>query len=309
MIDTGKIGDKKICSWKKIFIVVISFIIIFQFCKYIISYNRYNTRANPFEASAMCNDRNSFTVVSYNIRYKTFMDKGEKHWFYRADLIVDNLRDMQPDLIGFQEVTSEQYQYLEENLKKYAGVIEYRDNSLWSEGCPIFYNTNRYDFIMTNTFWLSETPEEMSKDWGSSNYRICTCVILYDKFSEREIAVFNTHLDHKSEEAREKGIKVILEKMSELEDMPIILLGDFNSIEFSSTYQFISETLKDTKYLALETEKNISYNAWGEQKNSSLIDYIFITNESFMVNSYYVKKTDKIYPSDHFPICVKLTFE
>lgn len=309
MRDAVKIGVKKIYSWKKIFIVVISLIIIFQFCEYKISYKRYIERVNPFEASEMCNDRNSFTVVSYNIRCKTFMDMGEKHWFYRADLVVDNLRDMQPDLIGFQEVTSEQYQYLNENLKKYAGVIEYRDNSLWSEGCPIFYNTNRYDFIMSNTFWLSETPEEMSKDWGSSNYRICTCVILYDKFSEREIAVFNTHLDHKSEEARENGIKVILEKISELEDVPIILLGDFNANELSSTYQLASEILKDTKYLALETEKNISYNAWGEEKNSSLIDYIFITNDSFLVDRYYVKDVGQIYPSDHFPICVKLTFK
>lgn len=45
---------------------------------------------------------------------------------------------MMPDILGFQEVTSQQYRYLKENMAGYSGIIEYRDSMPWSEGCPIF---------------------------------------------------------------------------------------------------------------------------------------------------------------------------
>ena len=110
----------------------------------------------------------------------------------------------------------------------YFGIIQYRDNKPWSEGCPIFFNTNRYELVDTKTFWLSETPEVMSKSWDSSNYRICTYVILYDKLQKNQIAVFNTHLDHKSKMARQKGMELICKIIRTMEEIPVVLMGDFN---------------------------------------------------------------------------------
>ena len=49
------------------------------------------------------------------------------------------------------------------------------------------YSIKRVGFI-----GLSETPEKMSKDWGSEHYRICVYVVLKDKASGKEFAVFNT---------------------------------------------------------------------------------------------------------------------
>ena len=46
----------------------------------------------------------------------------------------------------------------------------------------------------------------MSKDWGAAHYRICSYVILKDNTTGKEFVVFNTHLDHESEEARINGI-------------------------------------------------------------------------------------------------------
>ena len=86
-------------------------------------------------------------------------------------------------------------------LQGYDSVITFRDESTFSEGCPVFYRTDLYDLIDKGSFWLSETPEKMSKDWDSACYRICSYVILKEKQTGLEFVVFNTHLDHVSEEA------------------------------------------------------------------------------------------------------------
>lgn len=64
-----------------------------------------------------------------------------------------------PDVIGFQEVTKFHYAYLQDTLKGYDSVIEYRDNTYLSEGCPIFYSTEKFELEDKGSFWLSETPE------------------------------------------------------------------------------------------------------------------------------------------------------
>lgn len=247
-------------------------------------------------------------IASYNIRCLTVFDRGEKSWFNRADLIIENILQIEPDIIGFQEVTSLQYSYLCEYMKNYGSNITYRDNMLWSEGCPIFYNLNKYRLLDEKTFWLSETPSQMSKSWEAANYRICSYVILEEYESKREIAVFNTHLDHKSEKARKKGIELIKNEIMQLENTSIILLGDFNTTEGTETYLSIAEFMRDSKYEAESRAESNTYHNWGKQVEGSPIDYIFISEGDFVVKKYEVlsKKSGNIYSSDHFPLYVKL---
>ena len=181
------------------------------------------------------------TMMSYNLRCLTPLDLGKKSWFYRADLIVEDLKNEHPGIIGFQEATSWQYDYLVHTLQGYDSVITYRDNSVIAEGCPIFYDTARYTLVDKGSFWLSETPEAMSKDWGAACYRICSYVILTDKASGKDFVVFNTHLDHVSDEARIKGIGVVLDKISAFGGLPSVIMGDFNAEEGSETYNAVTE--------------------------------------------------------------------
>ncbi len=165
-------------------------------------------------------------IMDYNIRCLTPMDLGEKNWFYRANLVMDTIEAAAPNIVGFQEVTSWQYDYLVETMPGFDSIITYRDKTINSEGCPIFYNTSLYTLVDKGSFWLSETPEVMSKDWGSSHYRICSYVILKDNASGNEFVVFNTHLDNVSDEARINGIQVVLDKIKEFGSRPAILMGD-----------------------------------------------------------------------------------
>lgn len=252
-----------------------------------------------------------FNVMSYNIRCMNPMDMGKKSWFYRADLVVDLIEDAQPAIIGFQEATKWQYNYLYEALDDYDSIITYRDDAYNSEGCPLFYRTDLFTLVDKGSFWLSETPEKMSKDWGAACYRICSYVILEDKTTGGRFAVFNTHLDHISDTARINGIKVVLDKIKEFNSLPAILMGDMNSRETSETYKSATEFFLDTKYQTENTMTSCTYQNWGKELDRNCIDYIFTSKSGFKVNSYKVERYthDGIYLSDHFPICVNVSFD
>lgn len=268
---------------------------------------RYKSEAKPFDITTQTKADSEITVMSTNVRCWSPTDFGQKSWFYRANLFINNIAEVAPDIIGFQEATRYQYGYLVENLQGYDNVIEYRDNSIFSEGCPIFYRMDIYKLVDKGSFWLSETPTEMSKSWGAAHYRICSYVILEDKNTGQQFVVFNTHLDHVSEEARIKGIGVVLDHIKKFGDIPALLMGDLNAKEDSKTYNMATENFLDAKYETENTSDAITFQGFGEAKGSR-IDYIMISKNAFTVDEYQV--VDKVYDgvpaSDHNPIYVKL---
>lgn len=250
-------------------------------------------------------------VMSANLRCFNPQDLGKKSWFYRADLIVKNICAEAPTVIGFQEATKWQYNYLCNALTEYDSVITYRDTSPFSEGCPIFYRTDLYNLIDKGSFWLSETPEEMSKDWDAACYRICSYVILEEKENGRQFVVFNTHLDHVSDTARINGIGVVLQKIAQFGGLPSMIMGDFNAEEASETYRSVTENFLDAKYEAKTAEnlQDATYQNWGKALGNPPIDYFMISKTGFSVEEFHAVQTtyDGVYPSDHFPIFMQVT--
>lgn len=254
---------------------------------------------------------NELRVMSCNVRCISPTDLGKKSWFYRADLIMQGIQKEQPSVIGFQEVTKWHYSYLCDTLALYDSVITYRDGAFNSEGCPIFYRSDIYTLIDKGSFWLSETPDVMSKSWGAQFNRVCSYVILKDNATETEFVVFNTHLSHVSDEARINGIQVVLDKIKEFGSLPAVLMGDLNAEEDSQTYKSATVNFLDTKYQTENTMTSCTYQAWGEQLDRNCIDYILVSKTGFRTNSYKVVTDtyDGVYSSDHFPLSVSLSFE
>lgn len=250
-------------------------------------------------------------IMNYNVRCLSPLDLGVKNWFYRADLIIDSIGKEAPGIIGFQEVTTWQYDYLCETLTGFDSVITYRDEAFNSEGCPIFYQTELYSLVDKGSFWLSETPDVMSKDWGAAHYRICSYVILKDNATTKEFVVFNTHLDHVSDEARINGIGIVLDKIAEFGGLPAVLMGDLNAEESSETYRSATEHFLDAKYQTENTMASCTYQNWGETLDRNCIDYVMVSFLGFTVNSYKVVTDtyDGVYTSDHFPLSVSLTLD
>lgn len=254
---------------------------------------------------------NEVRIMSCNLRCLNPLDYGKKSWFYRADLIVKSIEKEQPGIIGFQEATKWQYGYLCDTMKGYDSIITYRDDAFNSEGCPVFYRTDLYTLIDKGSFWLSETPEVMSKDWDAACYRICSYAILKDNATEKEFVVFNAHLDHVSDTARINGIQVVLNKIAEFGSLPAVLMGDLNAKEDSETYKSATENFLDSKYQIENTVKSCTYQNFGKELDADCIDYVMISKTGFKVNSYQVitKTYDGVYTSDHFPLSVSLSFE
>lgn len=251
----------------------------------------------------------SITMMSCNVRCLTPLDLGKKSWFYRADLLLQDIAAQAPGIIGFQEATRWQYNYLVDVLTGYDSVIDYRDHSIASEGCPIFYNEALYALKDKGSFWLSETPDVMSKDWGAAHYRICSYVILTDKASGKDFVVFNTHLDHVSDEARIKGIAVVLDKIAQFGGLPAVIMGDFNAQEGSKTYKSATEHFLDAQYAAADTMEGHTYQNWGNPDKFKRLDYFMISKTGFTAQRYAVIQPvhDGVYASDHCPIVVELT--
>ena len=272
------------------------------------NYPHYTQKKEPVSLS-QSTDPGEVHIMNYNIRCLSPLDLGQKNWFYRADLIIDSIGKESPGIIGFQEVTKWQYDYLCDTLTGFDSVITYRDKAFNSEGCPIFYQTSLYSLIDKGSFWLSETPEVMSKDWGAAHYRICSYVILKDHTTETEFVVFNTHLDHVSDEARINGIGVVLDKITEFGGLPAILMGDLNAEESSATYESATDSFIDVKYATENTMTSCTYQNWGKALDRNCIDYVMISKTGFTVNSYKVvtETYDGVYTSDHFPLSVSLT--
>ena len=88
--------------------------------------------------------------------------------------------------------------------------------------------------------------------------------------------VFNTHLDHVSDEARINGIAVVLDKIQQFGGYPSMIMGDFNATEDSETYKSATENFDDVKYLTENTMTGATYQNWGAALDDDCIDYLMI---------------------------------
>jgi endonuclease/exonuclease/phosphatase family metal-dependent hydrolase len=267
---------------------------------------RYLTRGVTVDPPPSENEE--LTIMSTNVRCYAPDDLLKKSLFYRMELIATDIAAVLPDIICFQEMQGLHYNYLEDVMPDYTSVMAFRDNSIIREGCSIFYRTDRFEEIESGHFWLSETPEVKSKDWGSAHYRICVYVCLKDRNTGKEFIVFNTHLDHKSEEARIKGIQVVLNKIQELEGRTAFLVGDMNAAGNSKTIESTKQSFDDAKKIAAVSDGNkYTYNNWGNPGGKSLVDYILISKGDATVSEYRVLYNcyNGVYSSDHSSIYVK----
>ena len=272
---------------------------------------RYIARKRPVEIEPTP-AAGQIQIVSSNVRCWSPYDIGKKSWFYRASLLMLSIEDVNPDIIGFQEVTRLHYKYLCDCLPAFDSVITYRDNSPLAEGCPVFYHTEKFSLIDKGSFWLSETPDVMSRGWDAAFNRVCSYVILREKATGKDLVVFNVHLDHKGKQARAQSIKLILEKIGAFGGQPCVIMGDFNCSEESDTYETATALFSDAKYLAPETRTGATYHNWGTEPDHVNLDYFLISKTGITPLKYNIESdsfNNGVYPSDHFPISLKIELD
>lgn len=251
----------------------------------------------------------SYSVMSYNIRYGTAND-GPDHWDNRKEKLTNEIAFYEPDFVGVQEALHFQMDYLKEHLPEYSYIGVGRDDGKTKgEYSGIFYHTGRVKLLEEGTFWLSETPDEVSKGWDAALPRICTYgYFQYKKRPRNKIWMFNTHFDHRGHKAREESVGLIVEKAKELSnpEEPILISGDFNLAPDSAPIQKMKEHFQDS-YETSELPPfghTISFNAFKmNPERGQRIDYIF-TNKKVQVKKIGILSTliEGHYNSDHFPV-------
>lgn len=235
-----------------------------------------------FAFSAMAQELN---VASFNIRLNTRGDyKSNNGWAQRRDVLCDMINFEAFEIFGVQEAKPEQLQDMVARMPdyKYIGVGR-DDGKTKGEHSAIFYRKGDFKVIDHGTFWLSETPDEVSYGWGAKHRRICTWGLFVDKKSNTKFYFLNLHLDHRVKAAQENGAKLVLDfiKTKCKKSANVILTGDFNVTQESAVYDIFAKSgiLKDTydvaKYRFAPTGTFNGFNP--NRYTTHRIDHIFVS--------------------------------
>jgi endonuclease/exonuclease/phosphatase family metal-dependent hydrolase len=252
-------------------------------------------------------------IMTYNIRLDVEGD-GENKWSNRKEYFTSQIQFYEPDIFGVQEAKPNQVIDIATALPQYNYIGIGRDGIGQGESSNIYYKKDRFQLLENSTFWLSETPDKISKGWDAAFNRVCTYALFKDLKTKTSFWVFNTHLDHMGEKARTNGIQLILSKIASLntKKYPVIFMGDFNSNPTEERIISLKMEMSDSREISEEKPfgPNGTFNGFKHDKPvSDLIDYIFISkNSKFKVKKYAVLSDSKDlkYPSDHLPVYVEI---
>lgn len=253
------------------------------------------------------------SIMSFNIRYDEEED-GNNKWSNRKEACIQLINTTKPAIFGIQEGLNHQVDYFQENLSQYDYVGVGRDNgSLSGEYAAIFYDTDRFQVVESNTFWLSETPDIPSRGWDANNIRIVTWAHLKDRQQEdRSVFVFNTHFDHLGRISQKESAKLLMQKIHEIapNDAMVTITGDFNVLISNKALFPITKDFFSARRFADYSDNTKSYNAWNKwfflKRN---IDFIFYKNAHAL--SFRTLDDDYGVPfiSDHYPIITHFNYK
>lgn len=266
-------------------------------------------------AAAGCTDApDEVTVVSFNVRLDNGVD-GDNRWDNRKEAAAEMIRREQPVLVGLQEAQPHQIAYLKKSCPGYSWYGLGRDTGCVppdtdeyapEETMAIFWREADVELLDKGTFWLSETPDTVSRGWDAFCNRTCTWGLFRCKVSGRRFYFFNTHLDHIGRVAREESMKLIVDRMRAITSwkQPVFLTADFNSRTTDDCFAPLHACMRDARAEAPETDEVPSWNGYGRKLTPNWLDHIFFTDAGCSVVRFRTLTDDygAPYISDHYPV-------
>jgi endonuclease/exonuclease/phosphatase family metal-dependent hydrolase len=253
--------------------------------------------------------------MSYNIRVA--VDEGTNSWGNRKEKVASMIRFHHADIVGLQEALKIQVEDLITLLPEYdwsgVGRDDGRDKGEFS---AILFRKEKFELLKGYTFWLSETPDTVSVGWDAALPRIASWVKLKDKETGKTFLHLNTHFDHVGAEARNNSAKLIIKKISEMQnivELPIIITGDLNCNPESDPYRIFTASFVDTRTNSIHPfyGSDITFNGFGNSIiPGNRIDYIFVNNLILTYQTGIIGEIfDGNYPSDHMPVIAEIIFK
>ena len=254
---------------------------------------------------------NQVKVISFNMRTGGADNGTQNAWGARREGIPAMMAKENPTVMGVQEALSYQLTFVTENVPgyEYYGVGR-DDGGSTGETMAIFYKTDVVELGDHGTFWLSETPDEVSYGWDAAYRRTATWAFFTVKATGKKFFYINTHLDNEGSEAREQSMRLICDKLAELnpDGYPSILTADFNSTTDDAIFDPLKMVMHDARTDAAVTDQFGTYNGWGT--TTSTIDHIFYSDFTPLEYHTIMDRWNGVqYISDHYPISALLEFE
>ena len=252
-----------------------------------------------------------FSVLTLNLRFG-LADDGANDWQYRKIGFHPFLEKYRTDFISFQEANDFQIDFLHNILTEYNTIGKRSPSPSFWQNNIIFYQKN-WRCIHYEHFFLSPTPSVPSRYRKSIWPRQCTIGMF--KPARRQVICVNTHLDF-DVSVQVKSAKLILYRLSHLpDDVPVILMGDFNTAPFSPCYNIFTG-LDDTSPVnagyfkdAFKKPFTGTHHGFTGITEGYPIDWILFRGKITLKNSRVIQDTFKnMYLSDHFPLCAQFTW-
>ena len=230
----------------------------------------------------------SLKVMTYNVRTTPAGgDTGERYWDNRRAELVRAIQSQLPEIIGMQELTGLQHDYIKASL-----------GSAWSSSPQrqIIYRGDRFDILQSGLINL------VADVWGN---RTCEWIKLRRKSDGREFVFFNTHwgVDGTSQQGSANILRDTMGTINQNWTIPSVLLGDLNAVPGSGPINTLSTQTPLISFFSGNT-----FNDW-QPTASVQLDYIFINKFTKTGCSLITYREGSLPPSDHFPIFCELKFQ
>ncbi len=253
------------------------------------------------------------SVMSFNIRVPN--DSSPNALSDRKPRVQQHLTTYSPDIVGFQEVTPAWKTVLDSQLSGYSKEFVWRDSSN-GEAAPLYWKSSVFTTVEQGSFWLSETPDTMSKGWDAGCYRTVSYAALVHKTSGTLVLAFNTHFDHQSETARTNSAVLLVKRMKALQakytalgygdNIATFCTGDYNCTPTTQAYATMTAAFGDMRYATDSlgcSEGQITFQGFSNS-GGSIIDFIFTDTRGANTVSFKVcaEKVNGGFISDHYTL-------
>jgi endonuclease/exonuclease/phosphatase family metal-dependent hydrolase len=252
------------------------------------------------------------TILSCNIRVPLEADAAEGNgWDDRRELCADVIARREADVICLQESRQNQVEFLKQRLAEFDSYGLSRPEPPFTPNNAILYRRERYELVSAGGFWLSETPHIAgSKSWDCAVPRHTTWVHLSERPTGRELRVWNAHLDHVGQTARQQQARLLVEGISAMDAarVPQILAGDMNAYDGHPAISALKAGGFHDTYEAVHGPGDPGYTFHGfagtrrrTKGPGRKIDWIF-TRDGVRAQSAEIIRDgrDGRYPSDHY---------
>ena len=249
-------------------------------------------------------------VMTFNVRTSA-ADDGLNAWTKRRDLFADTIRQLQPDVIGTQELRKQQGDDTVARLPEYTWFGRDRFGGHDDEHMGIFYRKDRLKVVESGDFWLSDTPDKVASiTWGNLFPRMVNWALFERLDDHKRFYLLDTHFPYRDqdEDARSRGAREIVAWIAKLPtNVPVIITGDFNTGPESQAHTTLTATLKDA-WVDAPTHKGPAetfHDFTGQA--TQRIDWILYRGVRANNVRTVTTSKDNRYPSDHFPVWADFT--